>query len=68
MGRREAFRQIDIGDFGNDITRAIDLHPITHTNVFAIANYGTFVVTTCDIIFVVQCRVRDNDATHSDRG
>ncbi len=52
-----ALCQINIRNFRDNITRAIDLHPVAHTNVFAAANLSSLGIAADDVILVVQGRV-----------
>ena len=53
-----AFGQIDIGDLGDHVARAVDLHPIAHANILALADRIAARVAPCDVILVMQGRVR----------
>ena len=61
-----AFAQVNIGDFRDHIPGAIDLHPITHADVLAVADRLALAVQTGDVVLVVQGGVTDHHAADRD--
>jgi hypothetical protein len=59
--------QIDIGDLGDHVAGAVDLHPVADADVLAAADHLAPAVAAGDVILVVQGRVRDHDAAHRHR-
>ena len=67
QGGRRAPGQIDRGNFRDHVTRAVNLHPVTHPDIRTAPDRFTLAVAPGDVILVVQRRVRNDDAPHGDR-
>ena len=67
-GGRRAPGQIDRGNFRDHVTRAVNLHPVTHPDIRTVADRFTLAVAPGDVILVMQRRVRNDDAPHGERG
>jgi hypothetical protein len=49
-----ALQQINIGDFGDHIARAVHLHPITDANILATPDHLAARVAAKDVLLVVK--------------
>ena len=60
-------RQVHIGDFWNDISGAVNLYPIANTNILAATDAVAFAIPASNIIFIVQCGIRDHHTANGHR-
>ena len=67
LGGGAALAQVDIGNFGDHIARAVDLHPIADADIFSLADRVALRITARDIIFIVQRGVGYHDTAHGHR-
>ena len=62
-----ALAQINIRNFWDHITCTVDLDPIAQTHIAPATNIFALGPVACNIVLIVQCRVGNNDTTHSYR-
>jgi hypothetical protein len=61
-GRARA--QVHVGDLGDHVARAVDLHPVADADVAPLADRGALGIAAGDVVLVVQRGVRDQHAAH----
>ena len=59
--------QIDIGDLGDNVARAVNLDPVALANVAALADRRAVAVAPGDVILVVQGGIRHHHSAHRHR-
>ena len=64
---RGPLRQVNIRNLRDHVTCTIDLHPVAHPHIAALADRAALGVTSGDVILIVQRRVRHHDTAHRHR-